>query len=190
MSGSTEEVWLHKLISDILDVLIIQSNQRGHIWDTEKWPYKKSDLLNSYEIFTTGKEKWLSNTGDCLIEVTAWAGSTVFCRTKPWIIIYSPYRNYFIQGFCWSDTNHTIYWKLEGRSGHRTRNPTTPGIFSSYLLFTSRMANDGVHVEWKRTYFKRLFSIKSRCISVSTCTLVYSNSSYIVHIRNNSKIYS
>jgi hypothetical protein len=36
--------------------------------------------LNSYELFYDRKRKgWPLNTGDCLIELTAWTGLTVIC---------------------------------------------------------------------------------------------------------------
>jgi len=48
------------------------------------WSIKTGDLLKeipliwSYEIFYDNTSKrWLLNTGDCLIDVTAWAGLTV-----------------------------------------------------------------------------------------------------------------
>ena len=47
----------------------------------KKRPYKTGDPLkevNSYKIFyDRTRERRLFNTGNCLIEVTAWAGSTV-----------------------------------------------------------------------------------------------------------------
>jgi len=60
---------------------------KGHLWDKEKviiqdrWPLKSG---YSYEIFHDMTRKmWPFNTGDCLIEVTAWAGFTVLlCTSK------------------------------------------------------------------------------------------------------------
>ena len=40
------------------------------------WPLKRGTI--HIECSMTGQEKkWLFNTGDCLIEVTVWAGLTV-----------------------------------------------------------------------------------------------------------------
>ena len=57
---------------------------RGHLWDKEKVAYKTGDLLKEvqfiyiYENFYDRSRKIRPlNTGDCLIEVTAWAGLTV-----------------------------------------------------------------------------------------------------------------
>jgi hypothetical protein len=47
------------------------------------WPYKTGNLIKEVQLIhmkfsITGQEKrWLFNTGDCLIEVTVWAGLTV-----------------------------------------------------------------------------------------------------------------
>ena len=48
---------------------------RGHLCDKEKVAFQKR--FNSYEIFYDGTRKGCPfNTGDCLIEVTSWAGLT------------------------------------------------------------------------------------------------------------------
>jgi hypothetical protein len=53
----------------------------GHPWDEEKLPYKTDDLLKEvkfiWNFLWQDKKSWPFNTGDCLIEVTAWAGLTV-----------------------------------------------------------------------------------------------------------------
>ena len=48
--------------------------KRGHIRQVSS-----SKRFNSYEIFyDRTRKRWPFNTGDCLIEVTAWAGLTVY----------------------------------------------------------------------------------------------------------------
>ena len=46
---------------------VVKPVLRGHLWDNIKWP------LNRGSIHMTGQEK-----DDLLIQVTAWAGLTVF----------------------------------------------------------------------------------------------------------------
>ena len=53
---------------------------RGQFWKKKQWLYKTGDLLKEvpFEIvYDRTSQKWPFDRGDCLIEVTAWAGLTV-----------------------------------------------------------------------------------------------------------------
>jgi hypothetical protein len=46
----------------------------------KKWSDKIGDLLIFYDRTNQIRKRWAFNTGECLIEVTAWSGLTVFYR--------------------------------------------------------------------------------------------------------------
>jgi hypothetical protein len=53
---------------------------RGYLW--KKWAYKTGNLLKEiqfiWNVTWQGKKRWPLNTDDCLIEVTACAGLTIW----------------------------------------------------------------------------------------------------------------
>ena len=66
----------HMLYGTIKPVL------RGHLWDKEKlsledmWPLNSGSIDMKFSM--TGQKRWPLNTGDCLTEVTSWAGLTLY----------------------------------------------------------------------------------------------------------------
>jgi hypothetical protein len=54
---------------------------RGHLWDKEKLSSKTGDVLREVQFiwvfYDRSRRIWRFNTGDCLIEMTAWTGLTV-----------------------------------------------------------------------------------------------------------------
>jgi len=63
--------------------------KRSHLGQRESGLIRQVTSLkrfNSYEIFYDRTRKgWIFDTGDCLIEVTAWTGLTVYITYRPFI---------------------------------------------------------------------------------------------------------
>ena len=64
---------------------------RGHIEAKKKWPSKTGDLEKEVQFIRNflrqNNERIFLNTRDCLIEVAAWAGWTVFFFQQKIIIL-------------------------------------------------------------------------------------------------------
>ena len=89
-SCGRDKRWCHNYIC--IRLPYIQSNLYKEVTfgTKKKWPFKVTSKRGSIHMkfSMTGQEKrWHFNTGDCLIEVTAWTGLTVYVCNTWWSLI-------------------------------------------------------------------------------------------------------
>jgi hypothetical protein len=86
---------------------IVKPVLRGHLWKKEnmvlqdRWSLKRGS--NHMNFSMTGQEMWPFNTGDCFIEVTTWAGLTVYTCCVIYNNRSQSFRNI---------NSSTILWKM------------------------------------------------------------------------------
>jgi hypothetical protein len=90
---------------------------RGQLWDKEKMTIRHITSFNSFEFFyDRNRKRWPFNASDCLIEVTASAVLTVYCKKTPMFVDFlsvGHYRGFnMFQVYQYFTIYSIFYWNL------------------------------------------------------------------------------
>ena len=130
---------------------IVKPVLRGHLWKKEnmvlqdRWSLKRGS--NHMNFSMTGQEMWPFNTGDCFIEVTTWAGLTVYTCC----VIYNNRSQSFRNRIKFACMQHKTGWNMAKIACMR---PPETGLCNAHLADTKSYNTRLAETRTKIHYFK------------------------------------